>query len=162
MSDSNNNGSVPPVPPSGEPQTPPSTSSSQPGASGYAQPGASGYAAPGAAGYAQTGASGYSQAGPSGPSKTLSLIGMIVGIVGLLGFWVVFLPIIGSIFGLFLPVAAVVLGFLGKKKEGLPAKPFWLTALITGFVGIGIALIALVGWIAIFAAGSSMGGYQTF
>ncbi|MCU1638091.1 MAG: hypothetical protein JWL94_738 [Microbacteriaceae bacterium] len=170
MSDRNDDA----VPPAGVPYNPPSGSFegtgaaeadasrtgdyAQPGAGGYAQPGAGGYAQPGAGGYAQPGAGGYAQPGPPGSPKTLSLIGTIVGVVGLLGFWVVFLPIIGSIFGLFLPVAAVVLGFLGKKKEGLQAKPLWLTALITGFVGIAIAIIALVLWIVLFTTSNPMGG----
>ncbi|MCY7324518.1 MAG: hypothetical protein LH605_00060 [Microbacteriaceae bacterium] len=118
------------------------TGSSQP--SGYAQAG--GYGQP--AGYAQP------TYGASAPSKTLSLIGMIAGIVGLLGSGIAIVPIIGSILGLFIPAAAIVLGFLGKNREGALARPFWLTALITGFIGVAIALVALVIWIILFSVGS--------
>lgn len=140
MSDPNS-GPVPPVPPPGEPVTPPPAPPGPPLASeqppAYAQPA-------------------YAQPAPAA-TKTLSLIGMIAGIVGLVGFPVVFIPIVGSIMGLFIPAAAIVLGFLGRKREGVPAKPFWLTALITGFVGIAIALIALIGWIVIIAAAGTYG-----
>ena len=140
MSDPNS-GPVPPVPPPGEPVTPPPAAPGPPPASeqppAYAQPA-------------------YAQPTPAAP-KTLSLIGMIAGIVGLVGFPVVFIPIVGSIMGLFIPAAAIVLGFLGRKREGVPAKPFWLTALITGFVGIAIAVISLIGWIVIIAAAGTWG-----
>ncbi|QHO69080.1 hypothetical protein BHD05_04880 [Marisediminicola antarctica] len=156
---------MPPAPAGGgyaQPESVPYGSEpSQPG--GYAQP--SGYDRP--TGYGQpTGSSqsSYGSSQPTGssqssygspaPTKTLSLIGMIAGIVGLLGSGIAILPIIGSIFGLFIPAAAIVLGFLGKKREGDKARPFWLTALITGFIGVAIALIALVFWIALFSLGS--------
>lgn len=118
---------------------------------GYAQ---AGYPQPG---YQPT----YSAPVPTA-AKTLSLIGMIAGIVGLLGFAIVFIPIVGSILGLFVPAAAVVLGFMGRSREGAPAKTFWITALVTGFIGLGIALIALVGWIALFAFGSGVDSYSTY
>jgi hypothetical protein len=85
---------------------------------------------------------------------------MIAGIVGLLGAGIVAIPIVGSILGLFIPGAALVLGILGRKREGLPARGFWLTAIITGIIGLAIAVIALILWIiAIVAAGAS--GYYT-
>ena len=137
------------------PETPPT----------YTQPAA--YAPPAAYGQPVADQPGYPQAGYPQPgygptssapvptaAKTLSLIGMIAGIIGLLGFAIVFIPIVGSILGLFVPAAAVVLGFMGRSREGAPAKVFWITALVTGFIGLGIALIALVGWIALFAFGS--------
>ena len=94
------------------------------------------------------------------PKKTLSLIGMIAGIVGLVGFAIVFLPIVGSILQLFIPGAALVLGILGRKREGAPARGFWITAIITGIVGLAIAIIALIGWIALFAVGSANGAFN--
>lgn len=135
----------PPVPPS-LPDAP-----AQP--SGYSQPSAYGQSGD----YGQP--TGYAQPayGAPAPTKTLSLIGMIAGIVGLLGSGIAIIPIVGSILGLFIPAAAIVLGFLGKNREGDVARPFWLTALITGFVGVSIALIALVFWIVIFSVGSSTG-----
>ncbi|TXN30253.1 hypothetical protein FVP33_09540 [Lacisediminihabitans profunda] len=94
------------------------------------------------------------------PKKTLSLIGMIAGIVGLLGFWIVFIPIVGSILQLFIPGAALVLGIMGRKREGLPARGFWLTAIITGIIGLAIAIIALIGWIVVFVAAGAHGAFN--
>src|SRR5690606_38696535 len=81
------------------------------------------YAAP-AAGYAPAAA----------PVKqTLSLLSFIFGIVGiLLGF---------AGWGLLFSIAAVVLGFMGKKRETGAPKWMWLTGLITGWVGIGLNLL---------------------
>ncbi len=68
----------------------------------------------------------------TGPVQTLSIVAMIAGIVGVLG----------SFIGLgFLPaLASVILGHLAQKRQPW-AKPFWITALITGYVGVGISLI---------------------
>jgi hypothetical protein len=88
----------------------------------------------------------------------LSIISLIAGIVGLIGAGIVAIPIVGSILQLFIPGAAVVLGFLGRKKEPA-AKGMWLTGIILGFVGIGIALIALVIWIIVLIASSAEYGY---
>jgi hypothetical protein len=142
--------SVPPLPPTA-PSTPSAPSYGAPSAPStppaYTPPseqstpsyGAPSYQqAPPANPYAQApnGASPYGQ--PYSPvasaPKTLSLIGMIAGIVGL----VVSLPGFG--FGLIFSIGAVVLGFLGKKREPA-AKGFWLTALITGFVGIALSIV---------------------
>lgn len=123
-----------PQPPVAPPVAPPVTAPS------FAYPAASGYGAPDGA-----------VAAPS--KKTLSLIGMIAGIVGIVGAPVAVFPIIGSVLGLFIPVAAVVLGFLGKSREGAAAKGLWLTAIITGLVGILIMVIGLIAWIAIIASG---------
>ena len=57
----------------------------------------------------------------------------------------VFIPIVGGIMQLIIPAAAVVLGFIGKRKEPA-AKGMWLTGIILGFVGIAIALLSLVFW----------------
>lgn len=171
MSDPNN-GPVDPIEPPSVPYTPPSTGKTSPGeppaplAGGYGLPTAPtppAYGMPPAYGtppaYGQP-ASG--QPGTPAPPRTLSLIGMITGIVGLVGSGVVLIPIVGSIMGLFIPAGAVVLGFLGRKREGNPARAFWLTALITGFIGIGIALLALFAYIAFFtlAGSDSMGTMQ--
>lgn len=136
------NGAVPPVPPPAESVTPPRAAPAPPPAPGYTPP-----------------TTAYAPAGGLAPKKTLSLIGMIAGIVGLLGFWIVFIPIIGSVLQLFIPGAALVLGILGRKREGIPAKGFWITAIITGIVGLVIAIIALIGWIALFAVGNANGAF---
>jgi hypothetical protein len=72
--------------------------------------------------------------GTAPQSKTLSLIGMILGILGVLsGFFG---------WGLLFAIGAVVLGHLGKRREPT-AKPFWLTALITGYIGIALNVVVL-------------------
>jgi hypothetical protein len=147
------NGAVPPVAQPASPVTPPVTPPpvTPPAPPAPAAPG--GYAAAPPA---------YAAAGTVAPKKTLSLVGMIAGIVGLLGFWIVFIPIVGSILQLFVPGAALVLGILGRKREGLPAKGFWITAIITGIIGLVIALIALIGWIVLFAIGNSNGAFNRY
>jgi hypothetical protein len=79
-----------------------------------------------------------------------SLISLIAGIVGLIGFFVVFIPFVGGIMQLFIPAAAVVLGFIGRSKEPA-AKGMWLTGIILGFVGIAIGLLSIVLWSVAFA-----------
>ena len=136
-------GAVPPVLPPAGSVTPPPSAPAPPPAPGYTPP-----------------TTAYAPAGSFAPKKTLSLIGMIAGIVGLLGFWIVFIPIIGSVLQLFIPGAALVLGILGRKREGTPAKAFWITAIITGIVGLVIAFIALIGWIALIAMSNSNGAFM--
>lgn len=128
-SDSTN---VPPVPPMSAPgYTPQPTAPSNDTYGGYAQPAYS--------------------AVPASAPKTLSLIGMIAGIVGVLAF------------GWFIPasIAALVLGYMGKSREGAPAKGFWLTAIITGWVGVAITVIGGIALIAIFALAGA-GSYSTY
>ncbi|TFC43367.1 hypothetical protein E3O49_12955 [Cryobacterium shii] len=75
----------------------------------------------------------------------------MAGVIGILGFPIVFIPIAGGILGLFVPAAAVVLGFLGRSKEP-QARGFWLTGIITGFVGVALALASILIWAVIFAS----------
>ena len=162
MSDPTNDKNVPVVPPAPGDATPitapPAAYGAQPayqqptaGQPGYPQPaygqptsGQPGYSQPayGQPGYAPT----YSAVQP-GPLRTLSLIGMIVGIVGVLSF------------GWFVPasIAALVLGYMGKKREGVPAKGFWVTAIITGWVGVAITVLGAIGFIVIFALTAATG-----
>lgn len=92
--------------------------------------------------------------GSSGP-KTLSLISMITGIVGVAFFG--FLAIAS--------IAAIILGFLGRKREP-EARAFWLTGLITGFVGLGIFIVGgillLVFWLAFWPAFTNTGMYYRY
>jgi len=44
----------------------------------------------------------------------------------------------------------VVLGFIGRTKEPT-GKGFWLTGIITGFVGIALALLSILLWALLFA-----------
>lgn len=91
-------------------------------------------------------------------SPILSIISLISGILGFLGAGIAFLPIVGII-AWFLPIAAIVLGFLGKKKEPATAKGLWLTGIILGFLGLAICLIGVLFWIVALIASSSS-GYQ--
>jgi hypothetical protein len=109
----------------GSPVTPPPAAPSAPPAYGAAPQQPYGAAA-----------SGPYNVAPAVP-KTLSLIGMIAGIVGI----VISVP--GWGFGFIFSVAAIVLGFLGKSREPA-AKGFWLTAIITGFVGVAISVVYLI------------------
>ncbi len=71
-------------------------------------------------------------------AKTLSLIGMILGIGGMS------YPL-GVSMGLPFSVTAIVLGFIARKREPR-AREFWLTAIITGFIGIGASIALYVSW----------------
>ncbi|MEY2848750.1 MAG: hypothetical protein RI885_1415, partial [Actinomycetota bacterium] len=151
-----NTGSVPPVPPSGDPVTPPPAAPStapggysppaSPAPGGYSAPG---YSAPSAPGYSAP--AGYATAAPAAAPKTLSLIGMIAGILGVVSF------------GWFLPasIAALILGYMGKKREGVPAKGFWLTAIITGYVGIALTVLIVGGAILLAILGAAADGYSS-
>lgn len=76
--------------------------------------------------------------------QTLSIVSMVTGIAGLLFTWV---PILGFLAS----VAAVVTGHMAQSREP-QAKPFWLTGLITGYVGIAMGLLFTVLTIFLFSA----------
>lgn len=90
--------------------------------------------------------SGYGAAPHTTGPRTLSLISMITGIVGVVFFG--FLAIAS--------IAAIILGFLGRQREP-EARAFWMTGLITGFVGLGIFIVGgilfLVFWLAFMNSG---------
>ena len=104
--------------------------------------------------YGPTPGSPYTGGAPAQKPAVLSIISLVLGILGVVGFFVVFIPIVGSILQLFIPAAAIVLGFLGKTREPWAPKGLWLTGIILGFVGLAIAIISLIGWIALFAGSS--------
>jgi hypothetical protein len=88
-------------------------------------------------------------------TPVLSIISMIAGIVGLL------LNFVWGA-GIILSIGAIVLGFLGRGRER-QARGFWLTGLITGFVGVAIAIVVwIVVIILIIAAGASASTYSNF
>ncbi len=137
---------TPPAPAYGAPPTPPAYGApTPPPPPAYGAPppayGAPAYGAPAAAPY--TGA-------PAAKKQVLSIISMIAGILGVLGSGIATIPIAGFVMGLVLPAAAVVLGFLGKKKEP-QAKGFWMTGIITGFVGVLLVLLFGIGVAILFA-----------
>jgi hypothetical protein len=85
------------------------------------------------------------------PSPVLSIIAMIAGILGLA------LGLFG--WGLLFSIGGVVLGHLGQRKER-EAKGFWLTGLITGYIGVVLNLVVIVIWIVVFIAAINAGeGY---
>ncbi len=102
------------------------------------------------AGYAPAGYAPAYQAGYYGapqPPKGVSIASMVTGIVG-----AVFSLFYG--FGLFPAIAAVITGHLARKRQPY-ARGFWLTGLITGYVGLGISLLWIIGiiiFIAFFAS----------
>jgi hypothetical protein len=100
---------------------------------------------------------------PSAPvarTPVLSLLSLIAGIVSVLGSWVAFIPFLGFFLGLWFPAAAVILGFIGRKKNPQP-KWMWLTGVILGFVALGIAVLALILWV-IVAVRGGFTDYPTF
>ena len=63
--------------------------------------------------------------------------------------------VLGSFVGGFLPaLAAVIMGHIAQKREPW-ATGFWVTALIAGYVGVGISLISGIGALLIFLAAPS-------
>ncbi|MET0589548.1 MAG: hypothetical protein ABWZ77_00070 [Naasia sp.] len=171
------------VPPAGEPAAPTPTPSPDatptstpaapaadpslaPAADVYAAPAGPAYAPPVGDPYAIPPADVYARATPpytggatAAKAPVLSIISMILGIVGVLGgLFIFWFPIVGPILQLWLPAAAVVLGFLGRRREP-SGKGFWLTGIITGFVGLGLFLIGLIITIAFFAAIGSSPSY---
>ena len=96
----------------------------------------------------------YSAAPAGGAPKkapVLSIIALIAGILGLLGSWIGLLSLFGLI-GVILPIAAIILGFLGKSKEPQASKGLWLTGIITGFIGLAITLLLVIGSTVLFAS----------
>ncbi|WP_157157142.1 MULTISPECIES: DUF4190 domain-containing protein [unclassified Diaminobutyricimonas] len=65
--------------------------------------------------------------------QTLSVVSMITGIAGIIFTWV---PILGFLSS----VAAVITGHMAQNREP-HAKPFWLTGIITGYIGIAFGLL---------------------
>ncbi|MEP6478184.1 MAG: DUF4190 domain-containing protein [Rhodoglobus sp.] len=124
---------VPPAPPAPPaPAAAPAASATlAPPAPPHAQPVANPYGAPAA----------YAGA-PAGPSQGLSITSMVLGILGILS----------SFIGVgFLPaLAAVITGHLAQKQQP-HAKPFWLTGIITGYIGIAISVISVILLIVVFA-----------
>lgn len=94
----------------------------------------------------------YASAPTPTKSPVLSILSLIFGILGV----VLSLFLFGS--GVLPGAAAVVLGFIGRRKEP-QAKGMWLTGIITGFIAVAIAIIVWIGLIVIAAtlgtAGSS-------
>ena len=81
-------------------------------------------------------------AAPAAPPQGLAIASMITGIAG------IFLG------GFFLAsLAAIITGHMAQKRQPY-ARAFWLTGLITGYIGIGIAVVVFIFfvlWLVVFA-----------
>lgn len=129
----------------------------------YTAPAGAAYTAPVGDPYAVPPVNPYAAPAAGAPSKktpVLSIISMVVGILGVLGAGVAFIPIVGAFLQIWFPTAAVVLGFLGKKREP-QGKGFWLTGIITGFVGLAFLVLGIVFTILIFATDSGSYRYDS-
>jgi hypothetical protein len=81
------------------------------------------YAAP------QYGGQPYQYGAPAGQPKGLAITSMVLGIVSIVCCWI----------GL-VAIAAIITGHLAQRSQP-HARGFWLTGLITGYVGLGISLL---------------------
>lgn len=82
-------------------------------------------------------------AGEAGTPSGLSIASMVTGISGVL-------LSLGGL-GLLPALAAVITGHMARTRDP-GARPFWLTGLITGYVGLGLSVV--VGLIVIVAFGA--------
>ena len=85
---------------------------------------------------------------PERRTPILSILSLVFGILGLLGSF-----FFGS--GILPAVAAIILGFLGRRREPQAAKGLWLTGIILGFVALAISIIVIIGFVALVAVGAA-------
>jgi hypothetical protein len=71
---------------------------------------------------------------PARPSRIFSILALIGGIIGAV--------ISPAGWGVLLPIAAIILGFVGRSRER-PAIRFWLTGILLGVVGLVVSVISL-------------------
>ena len=76
----------------------------------------------------------YSPAAVGSP-QGLSVASMVCGITGIVASF--------ALLGLLPALAAVITGHLAARRQPL-ARPFWLTGLITGYVGLAISLLTIL------------------
>jgi hypothetical protein len=82
------------------------------------------------------------------PPRSLALASMITGIIGVffsLGYGFGFLP----------SLAAIITGHLARKRQPY-ARGMWLTGLICGYIGLGIALAWIIALVVIIILAVSM------
>jgi hypothetical protein len=79
---------------------------------------------------------------PEATSRILSILGLIAGVLG------VFL---GPL--LLFSIAAIVLGFAGRKHEPA-ARGLWLSALLLGFIGLALGVLYVCVFIVVVVSGS--------
>lgn len=118
----------PPPPPAAYAPPPPAPAYPPPG---YGPPGypAPGYATPGYPVRAK--------------ANGLALTSMILGIIGItVGLCLIFFPV--------MPILAVVFGHIGLtqiRKTGAPGRGYAIAGLVTGYIGIALAVLWLIGTI---------------
>lgn len=88
--------------------------------------------------------SGFPSAYPVKPKANgMALAAMILGILGLtVGLCLLFFPV--------MPILAVIFGHIGlaqTRKTGAPGRAYAITGLVTGYVGIALAVLWLIGTI---------------
>jgi hypothetical protein len=71
---------------------------------------------------------------PARPSRIFSILALIGGIIGAV--------ISPAGWGILLPIAAIILGFVGRRRER-PAIRFWLTGILLGVLGLVVSVISL-------------------
>jgi hypothetical protein len=85
----------------------------------------------------------YATYAAAAPPSGIAIASMILGIVGVLFSF-------GYGLGLFPAIAAIITGHIARKKQP-HARGFWLAGLITGYVGLGLCLLVIIGIVALFA-----------
>ncbi|WP_207454203.1 DUF4190 domain-containing protein [Desertivibrio insolitus] len=76
------------------------------------------------------------------PPSTLSITSMVLSIAGFL------LMSVGI--GIFASIAGLITGYMARTREP-HARGYWLTGIIAGWVGVGLTVLFIVFFIAIFA-----------
>lgn len=70
---------------------------------------------------------------PAAPSRSMSIISMVLGILSLLGFTVA------------TGIPAVILGHMAQRSEP-HGRGMWMTGLITGYIGVGLMALLVLLW----------------
>jgi hypothetical protein len=139
---------TPPPPPAPEPIAPePVASDAPPSPYGVGAPAADAPPAYAAAPPAYDAASGAYAAAPAKPTPLLSILSLVAGGVAFLGSAIVFIPFVGWVLGLPIPIAAIILGVLGRKREPFASKGLWLTGIILGIVSLVAVIISIIGFV---------------
>jgi len=97
---------------------------------------------------------------PGARSSVLGILSLVAGIVAFAGSAIVFIPFVGSILGLPVPIAAIVLGILSRKREPHANRVLSLLGIILGAISLLFAVLAIVFWAITLASSSS--GYDIY
>lgn len=88
---------------------------------------------------------------PAGPTKTLSIVSMVLSLVAV--------PLTLLSVGVLAAIAGVVVGFVAARREPY-AKGFWLTGIIVGGVVVVLALVSIL--ITVIEGAISAGQYNVY